>query len=596
MGVLNDIPAGSVSLDSVLCTEELKRRPKRSPDYQTENQALRALAKGLTNSPEHVLQELVDLALALCRGHSAGVSLLEQGDPGNVTAAGDHFRWHAVAGQWAPLVWSTTTPRNHGPCGTVLDRNATLLFCDAHRYFTQFEDVLPRLVEGLLVPFHIGEQAVGTVWVVAHDTTRHFDGEDQRLLESLATFAATAYHAGLLASAREKINRELKAEIVVRQRAEAALREADHRKDEFLAMLAHELRNPLNPIGNAVQVLRLTKGTDEMVRSACEMIERQLGQIVVFVDDLFEVSRVSRGTVRLRKGTIELASPIHHAVEAARPLLEGRQQTLTVELPPQPIFMDADPARLAQVVGNLLTNACKFTDKGGRIWLSVEREGEQAIIRVRDSGIGIAADQLSHIFKMFVQIDRSMERSTSGLGVGLTLAKSLVEMHGGTVEARSAGIGRGSEFVVRLPNLRETPKPQPSSAVSKPTSKTPRRILVVDDNQDSAQSLATLLQMDGHETHTAYDGFEAMQAAKALRPDVVLLDLGLPRLNGYEVARRIREQPWGNGTVLLAVTGWGQDEDHNRSRQAGFNGHLVKPVNHAALTRLMADAVVAIAR
>ena len=220
-----------------------------------------------------------------------------------MTAAGDHFRWHAVAGQWAPLVWNTTTPRNHGPCGTVLDCNATLLICNAHRYFTQFEDVLPRLVEGLLVPFHIGEQAVGTVWVVAHDTTRQFDGEDQRLLESLATFAATAYHAGLLASAREKTNRKLNAEIVERRRAEAALREADRRKDEFLAMLAHELRNPLAPIRNAVQILRLTSGMrrDGAVRRR-EMMERQVGQMVRLVDDLLDVSRISRGKIELRKG------------------------------------------------------------------------------------------------------------------------------------------------------------------------------------------------------------------------------------------------------------------------------------------------------
>ena len=319
-------------------------------------------------------------------------------------------------------------------------------------------------------------------------------------------------------------------------------------------------------------------------------MERQLGQIVVFVDDLLEVSRVSRGSVRLRKGIIELASPIHHAVEAARPLFERMEQELTVELPPQPIFVNADPTRLAQVVGNLLTNACKFTDKGGRIRLSVEREGEQVVIRVRDNGIGIAADQLDHIFDMFMQVDRSLERSTGGLGVGLTLVKSLVEMHGGTVEARSAGIGRGSEFVVRLPNLAETPKPQPRPTVCEPTSTTSHRILVVDDNRDSAESLATLLQMRGNETHTAYDGLEAVQAAAALRPDVVLLDLGLPKLNGYEAARRIREQPQGNGIVLIALTGWGQDEDRQRSREAGFNGHLVKPVNHSALMKLLAES------
>jgi CheY-like chemotaxis protein len=316
---------------------------------------------------------------------------------------------------------------------------------------------------------------------------------------------------------------------------------------------------------------------------------------VLFVDDLFEASRLGRGLVRLRKGTIELASPVHHAVEAARPLFEKREQDFTVELPPQPIFVDADPTRLAQVVGNLLTNACKFTENGGCIRLVVEREDGQAVIRVRDSGIGIAADELPHIFDMFALVDRSLKRSTSGLGVGLALVKCLVEMHGGTVEVLSAGIGQGSEFVVRLPNLVEAPKPQPTSTVSEPASTTPRRILVVDDNRDSAESLATLLQIGGNETHTAYDGLAAVHAAAALRPDVVLLDLGLPTLSGYEAARRIREQPWGNDIVLVALTGWGRDEDHDRSRAAGFNGHLVKPVNAVALMKLMTDAVVPVA-
>jgi signal transduction histidine kinase/ActR/RegA family two-component response regulator len=583
-------------LEAVLCTEELKRRPRRAPAYEAENRALLALAKGLSTSPERVLQDLADIALELSRGHSAGISLLEQGDAGCVAPTGDRFRWHAVAGQWAPLVWNTTTPREHSPCGTVLDRDTTLLMRHAHRYFTQFAGIRPMPVEGLLVPFHVGRRPVGTVWVVAHDDSRHFDGEDQRLLESLAVFAASAYHARVSTAAQEKTNRELKAEVVDRQRAEAALREADRHKDEFLAMLAHELRNPLNPIRNEVQILRLLHGRDEAVRSACDVMERQLGQIVLFVDDLFDVSRVRCGTIPLRKGTIELASPLHHAVEAARPLFEQRQQALTVELPPQPMFLQADPTRLAQVVGNLLTNACKFTGRGGRVWLTLERDGDHAVIRVRDSGIGIALEQLDNIFELFMQVDHSLERSTSGLGVGLTLVKSLVEMHGGTVRANSAGLGEGSEFVVRLPNLVEAPAARPKPVGSEATFATPRRILVVDVNRDSADSLAKLLQLEGNETHTAYDGLEAVQAAATLRPDVVLLDLGLPKLNGYDVARRIREQPWGDGILLVALTGWGQADDRHRTQDGGFNGHLVKPVNHAALTMMMNEAVAARAR
>jgi CheY-like chemotaxis protein len=266
----------------------------------------------------------------------------------------------------------------------------------------------------------------------------------------------------------------------------------------------------------------------------------------------------------------------------------GHELTVTVQ--PPPLYLNADPTRLVEVVGNLLNNACKFTDKGGRISLTVERESGQAVIRVRDTGIGIAADQLPRIFDMFTQVDTSLERSVSGLGIGLTLVKKLVEMHDGAVEAHSAGMGQGSEFVVRLPILAETPQaPPPEPTASEPTTSTARRILVVDDNRDSARSLAMLLKLTGHETHTAYDGLEAVEAAEKFHPDVILLDIGLPKLNGYQACRCIREQPWSNGMVLVALTGWGQEEDRQKSKEAGFNGHLVKPVDYAALMKLLAE-------
>jgi CheY-like chemotaxis protein len=263
---------------------------------------------------------------------------------------------------------------------------------------------------------------------------------------------------------------------------------------------------------------------------------------------------------------------------------------LTVALPPQPVYLNADPARLAQDVGNLLNNACKFTEKGGRIRLTVEREGKQVLLRVEDNGIGIAAEHLARIFEMFTQVDTSFERSRDGLGLGLQLVKTLVEMHEGTVEAHSAGAGRGSEFVVRLPILAGAPQPPRPPALSTPASTKARRILVVDDNRDSAESLALLLKLIGHETHTAHDGDAAVEAAAALRPDVVLLDIGLPKLNGNDAARRIREKAWGKGIVLIALTGWGQEEDRQRSREAGFNAHMVKPVDLAALTKLLAES------
>jgi PAS domain S-box-containing protein len=381
------------------------------------------------------------------------------------------------------------------------------------------------------------------------------------------------------------------ADLIERAQTEEALREADRRKNEFLAILAHELRNPLAPILNAVQLLRLTEDNGEVIQLVSEIMERQIGQMVRLVDDLLDVSRITRGKIELRRERVELASAVNHAIEATCPLLQNLSHGLTVTLPPQPVYLHGDSARLAQVIGNLLNNACKFTGKGGQIWLTVECEGEQAVIRVRDTGIGIAADQLSHIFELFTQVDTSLERTQSGLGIGLTLVKNLAEMHGGTVEVHSDGRDQGSEFVVRLPLLVETPKlllPEPT--LVKPTVTTGCRILVVDDNRDAAISLATWLELIGNETQIAYDGLAAVEAAAAFKPHVILLDIGLPKINGYDVARRVREQPGGEKMVLVALTGWGQDEDRKKSREAGFNDHMLKPVDHAALTRLLAKA------
>ena len=372
------------------------------------------------------------------------------------------------------------------------------------------------------------------------------------------------------------------------------LSDSDRRKNEFLAMLAHELRNPLAPIRNALHVLRLSASDGNALRTASDMIERQVGQMVRLVDDLLDVSRISRGKIELRLARVELQSAIRQSVEAIRPLFESKNQELTVTLPEAPIFLSADVTRLAQVIGNLLNNACKFTERGGRISLTVGQDEEQATIRIADSGIGIATDQLFHIFEMFIQVDASLERSASGLGIGLTLVKSLVEMHHGTVEARSGGIGRGSEFIVRLPILVEASTAIPTSPVAGDSvAMAGRRILVVDDNTDSADSMAFLLKLFGHETYTAADGLEALKSAETLKPDVVLLDIGLPTLNGYEVCRRIREQSWGERMVLVAVTGWGQDDDRKKSSAAGFNAHVVKPVDCDDLIALLADLLAA---
>lgn len=374
------------------------------------------------------------------------------------------------------------------------------------------------------------------------------------------------------------------------RRLAADLSEADRRKNEFLAMLAHELRNPLAPISNAVRALRLKGGDGTAVQSASEMLERQVAQMARLVDDLLDMSRITRGKIELRKECVELAPIIAQAADAVRPLCKRMNHQLTVRQPADPIYVDADPTRLAQVVANLLNNACKFTDEGGRISLVVEREADRVAIRVRDDGIGITSEQLPRLFDMFMQADTSLERSRDGLGIGLTLVKTLVEMHGGTVSVRSGGLGHGSEFVVRLPILAQAAKPAPGRSAIEPPDATRRRILIVDDNADGAESLAMLLALDGHETYTAHDGLAALEAAERLRPDVVLLDIGLPKLNGYEVCRRMRERPWGRDMLLVALTGWGQEEDRNRSREAGFDSHLVKPVDDQALRELLARA------
>lgn len=370
----------------------------------------------------------------------------------------------------------------------------------------------------------------------------------------------------------------------------ANLSEADRRKNEFLAMLAHELRNPLAPIRNALQIIRLT-GPGE-VAPATDMMERQVNQLVRLVDDLLDISRINSGKIELRKGKIELASFVNHAVEAARPSCESGGVELRVSLPANPIYLNGDPIRLAQVVGNLLNNACKFTDRGGAIDLIVERDGNDATIVVRDDGIGIDPDEIKYIFEMFVQADTSLKRSSSGLGIGLTLVKNLVEMHGGSVSASSPGLGKGTAFTIRLPILAEESVSTTRVEKLEGGSTLPsRRILVVDDNVDSASSLEMLLKIYGHDVRMAHDGLEAVESAESFLPHVILLDIGLPKLNGYEAARQIRQSPWGRDIVLIALTGWGQEEDRQRSTEAGFDRHMVKPIEHDDLMKLLEELV-----
>jgi len=372
-----------------------------------------------------------------------------------------------------------------------------------------------------------------------------------------------------------------------------ALRDADHRKNEFLAMLAHELRNPLAPIRNAVRILQQKSDDVAAVQAASAMLDRQVGHMVRLVDELLDISRITRNAIELRKERIELASVIRQAIENSQPMCENMRHAITVALPGTAVYLDGDPVRLTQVFSNLLDNACKYTEKGGRIRIGAEvaqtENGSPAevVVRVSDGGIGIAAEHLPRIFDLFAQVDTSLERAQGGLGIGLTLVKRLVELHGGRVEARSDGLGHGSELVVHLPIAAAEVR---VGAESKPANAAARyRILVADDNQDSAESLALLLKLNGHETYAALDGKQAIEAATTLRPDVVLLDIGMPELNGYDACRTIRANFWGKNIVLIAQTGFSQPEDKRRMKDAGFDAHLVKPVDPVALMTLIAS-------
>ncbi len=811
-------------LEAVVSTDELARRNSRQPDWERESRALGELAEAMSQSPETVLQKLADVALELCRADSAGVSIEE----------GDIFRWRATAGAYAGYKGGTM-PRDFSPCGVVIDRNSCQLMSTPVRYFPYISDLCAPVEEVLLVPFYQNQVPIGTLWIVAHTSERHFDSEDARLVESLARFAGAAVQtldrieqskqaefaqrnlaerleqqsrvfdttlsslpdfaytfdrAGrfvysndallrLLGISREEIQgktffelpypRDLAEQlhrqiqqviqtgqklvdetpyvspagvagyyeyifspvvgnsgtvefvvgstrditerrriqedlrktrqrleatliagevatwawdiksnrvtadpnlarlfgvsaedaangpisvylasihpddreavqstiesalkshgpfeatyrvknatghyrtVIARGRAEydtdgevvglpgvivditqlraleeersllvASLQDADRRKDDFLALLAHELRNPLAPIRNGLQVLRLAEDDAAVAAEARDMMERQLTHMVRLIDDLLDVSRISRNKMELRRSRISLEAILSSAVETASPAIEESRHELTRSIVPSSIYLDADLTRLAQVFSNLLTNAAKYTPPGGKISIGVTQFEKRVAVSVQDSGIGIPAESLKDIFNMFSQVDRSVERATGGLGIGLALVKGLVEMHGGRVEATSAGEGQGSTVTVTLPVA------PPETLASAPGSREgerdqpKQRVLVVDDSRDGAQSLAMMLRLLGNEVRTAFDGEEAVIKAEQFRPDLILMDVGMPRLNGYEATKRIRAESWGKDIQIIALTGWGQENDKERSREAGCNGHLVKPVS-----------------
>lgn len=372
-----------------------------------------------------------------------------------------------------------------------------------------------------------------------------------------------------------------------RRRAEAALREQDQRKDEFLATLAHELRNPLAPIRNSLQIMKLAAGNPEVLERSRSIMERQIEQLTRLIEDLMDLSRISRGLVVLRKSRMPLGDVVRNAVETSRPLIDQQGHELIVNVPLDPIYVNGDGARLAQVFANLLNNAAKYTERGGRIRLCVERQGNEAVVSVEDNGVGIPTHMLSKIFDMFTQVDRSLEKSQGGLGIGLNIAKYLVEMHDGSIGVHSDGQGLGSRFTVRLPMLPAFVAATPNIG-EKTVSAARRRVLVVDDNSDAAETLHMMLSLMGNDTKVAADGAEAVTMAAAFLPDVILMDIGMPQLNGYDACRQIRKLPCGERVVMVACTGWGQEQDRRKSQEAGFDFHMVKPMDLVLLEKVLA--------
>ena len=455
------------------------------------------------------------------------------------------------------------------------------------------EEAIGRHISLVIPPERLAEEEQIIASLKAGKRIEHYETERVRkngqLFEVSLTISPIKDNSGNVIGA-SKIARD----ITERKRIEHDLQKlatdlanADRRKNEFLATLAHELRNPLAPMSNMLEVIKRAGTDGEIIKRAHETLERQLGQMVRLVDDLLDLNRITHDRLELRRSEVELSTVIQQAVEVARPLIDAAGHKLIIDLPDEPIYLNADRARLAQVFGNLLNNSSKYTRPHGTITLSAERTDGEVVVTVKDTGAGIPKDKLASIFDMFMQVDGTAERSQGGLGIGLTLVKRLAEMHGGSIEARSAGEGQGSEFIVRLPVISEPATVSQPGPASEPEPSTQRQILIVDDNRDSADSLAMLLEITGNKTYMAHDGEEAVEAIEKHRPEVVLLDIGLPKLDGHEVCRRVRQQPWGRDIVMIALTGWGQEDDRRKSEEAGFNGHLVKPVDYDNLLDLL---------
>jgi signal transduction histidine kinase/ActR/RegA family two-component response regulator len=570
-------PAARAREAGVLVTERLKLRAARNPDFAAENAALVSLAQALTGPDASFLQFLAELALELCHAESAGISVLRTQDDGSAA-----FEWVAAAGVCAPSR-QASSPFEDSACGIAVELNAPQLFSYPQRYFPYLNVPGPEIVEGLVVAIPAEEGAHGTIWVASHSEDRQFDPEDCRLLDSLAGFASAA-----LTLHRSRKQAEDEAEQT--HRARQALEHSDARREEFISMLGHELRNPMSPIESAIAIAKRSAATDEAAVRALTIAQRQMRQLRTLVDDLLDAARVRQGKLALKRSHTSLNEVVFDAITGVQHHIDARRHTLVLKGIEAKTFVFADHVRLSQLIGNLVSNAAKYTPTGGRIELAVHSRGRElandieptaenrvVTITVEDNGVGIDANVLPNVFELFAQgPSASNARAEGGLGIGLALVKRIVDLHDGSIDIASEGANKGTRVTLQLPILSRQPERvvQPEAIEVPPT-----RLLLVDDNPDALEALGMLLELEGHVVRTASSGVDALEVTRDFVPEVALVDIGMPGIDGFQLAHLLRSRGEFDSTLLVALTGYGSESDKSRALAAGFDFHLTKPLS-----------------
>jgi signal transduction histidine kinase/ActR/RegA family two-component response regulator len=561
----------------VLVTERLALRPARSPDFAAENVALVSLAQALTGPDESFLQFLAELALEVCHAESAGISVLRTAHEG-----GPSFDWVAAAGLCEPSRHATS-PFEDSACGITVTLNAPQLFSYPQRHFAYLGTLEAEVVEGLVVVIPSGQGAHGTIWVMSHSDRKQFDREDCRLLNSLAGFASAALTL-------RRSRRQAEDEADRTHRARQALEQSDARREEFISMLGHELRNPMSPIESAIAIAKRSAAADEIAVRALTIAQRQMRQLRTLVDDLLDAARVRQGKLALKRSHTSLNEVVFDAITGVQHHIDARRHTLVLKGVETKTFVFADHVRLSQLIGNLVSNAAKYTPTGGRIELAVHSraselasdieptaENRVVTITVQDNGVGIDSDVLPKVFELFAQGPSvNNARSEGGLGIGLALVKRIVDLHDGSIEIRSAGANKGTLVKLQLPILSR--QPDRVAQIETPDAP-PTRLLLVDDNPDALEALGMLLELDGHVVRTAASGADALEITREFVPEVALVDIGMPGIDGFQLAHMLRARTEFDSTLLVALTGYGSESDKSRALAAGFDFHLTKPLS-----------------